>query len=398
MDDLTTNVVTLQELLGDKRSRGAFGEVQLEALVRNVLPPQAFAMQYTLPNGTRTDCVLKLPSPRGSSPSVKFPLGSYHRMLADGASKSSRAQARKRLFKTDLKRHVDDIGRKYVIPDVTSDGAVMFVPAEALVFAEIHAYHADLVEYAQRLARLDRVADDADGGAEYGAGGHQGRRDTARNTHIIKDEHRQARARVRPLRRAHAQAGGSHPPGARRTPKNVQVTSQKISQRFAQIETSNLPMVTCPPSRKPRQTSGAQRSRRRLKARDALELAQIAPAAGAGRQSLDAGLFAAVIESVPVLRALDADQCAQARTLDDALSGREAGPRRGGSNWTSACATASRRRLPADSRARLRLFPRLVGGRRLPGRVSGAAQYVDKAGVVHAHREPLAGGRGWVAR
>ncbi|HET9701485.1 MAG TPA: DNA recombination protein RmuC, partial [Burkholderiales bacterium] len=78
LDGLTSNVVTLQELLGDKRSRGAFGEVQLEALVRNILPPQAWAMQYTLPNGARADCVLRLPEPTGMvAVDSKFPLENY---------------------------------------------------------------------------------------------------------------------------------------------------------------------------------------------------------------------------------------------------------------------------------------------------------------------------------
>src|SRR6185369_12986509 len=66
IDGLTTNVVSLQELLGDKRSRGAFGEVQLEALVRNILPAQSYAMQHSLPNGTRVDCALFLPAPTGT--------------------------------------------------------------------------------------------------------------------------------------------------------------------------------------------------------------------------------------------------------------------------------------------------------------------------------------------
>src|SRR4029077_11087558 len=65
IEGLTGSVVTLQELLGDKRSRGAFGEVQLEALVRNMLPSASFELQYTLSNGTRVDCVLRLPPPTG---------------------------------------------------------------------------------------------------------------------------------------------------------------------------------------------------------------------------------------------------------------------------------------------------------------------------------------------
>ena len=147
IDGLTTNMVSLQELLGDKRSRGAFGEVQLEGLVRNIMPPQSFEMQYTLPNGSRADCVLMLPEPTGMvAVDSKFPLENYHRMF-DGTEVERALAARQ--FKADIKKHVDDISGKYIIPDVTSDGAVMFIPAEA-VFAEIHAHHPEVVDYAMQ--------------------------------------------------------------------------------------------------------------------------------------------------------------------------------------------------------------------------------------------------------
>jgi DNA recombination protein RmuC len=147
IDSLTTNVVSLQNLLGDKRSRGAFGEVQLEGLVRNILPPDAYEFQAKLSNGNRVDCLLILPAPTGRVPvDAKFPLENYHRMLEADLAESDRLVAR-RQFKADIKKHIDDISFKYLIKNETSDGAVMFVPAEA-VFAEIHAYHSDLVEYA----------------------------------------------------------------------------------------------------------------------------------------------------------------------------------------------------------------------------------------------------------
>jgi DNA recombination protein RmuC len=147
IDGLTTNVVSLQHLLGDKRSRGAFGEVQLEGLVRNILPPDAYSFQEKLSNGNRVDCLLILPPPTGMVPvDAKFPLENYHRMLDQDLAESDRLAARKQ-FKLDIKKHIEDISEKYLIRNETSDGAVMFVPAEA-VFAEIHAYHSDLVEYA----------------------------------------------------------------------------------------------------------------------------------------------------------------------------------------------------------------------------------------------------------
>ena len=149
IDGLTTNVVSLQHLLGDKRSRGAFGEVQLEGLVRNILPPDAYSFQEKLSNGNRVDCLLILPPPTGKVPvDAKFPLENYQRMLDQDLAESDKIAARKQ-FKLDVKKHIEDISQKYLIRNETSDGAVMFVPAEA-VFAEIHAYHYDLVEYAMQ--------------------------------------------------------------------------------------------------------------------------------------------------------------------------------------------------------------------------------------------------------
>jgi DNA recombination protein RmuC len=148
IDGLTTNVVSLQELLGDKRARGAFGEVQLENLVRNMLPPEAFAFQQVLPNGTRVDCLLTLPPPTGRvAVDAKFPLENYHRMFDTALAESERRVA-KQAFRADVRRHVDAIASKYILPGTTADGAVMFLPAEA-VFAELHAWHGEVVSYAQ---------------------------------------------------------------------------------------------------------------------------------------------------------------------------------------------------------------------------------------------------------
>jgi DNA recombination protein RmuC len=150
IDGLTSNVVSLQELLGDKRSRGAFGEVQLEHLVRNILPEDSYEFQYSFKsNGVRADCVLKLPPPTGMvAVDAKFPLENYRRMFETGLSEMERVAAQ-RLFRGDVKKHVEDIASKYIIAGETSDGAVMFVPAEA-VFAEIHAYHSEVVDFAMQ--------------------------------------------------------------------------------------------------------------------------------------------------------------------------------------------------------------------------------------------------------
>lgn len=147
--ELSGNVVSLQEVLTDKRSRGAFGEVQLATLVRNVMPEGSFQMQQTLSNGKRVDCLLQLPDPTGNVPiDAKFPLESYQKMLdidlPEGERKTASTQ-----FRKDIRKHITDIASKYLIAGETADGAVMFIPAEA-IFAEIHAHFPDLVECAQQ--------------------------------------------------------------------------------------------------------------------------------------------------------------------------------------------------------------------------------------------------------
>ncbi|MEO8400177.1 MAG: DNA recombination protein RmuC [Gammaproteobacteria bacterium] len=147
--ELSTSVMSLQEILTDKRSRGAFGEVQLSALIRNVLPEQNFALQHTLSNGKRVDCILFLPEPTGNMTiDAKFPLENFRTLIDFTFSESERKSA-EQLFKADIKKHIQDIAEKYIIPGETADGAIMFIPAEA-VFAEIHSRHSDLVEIAHR--------------------------------------------------------------------------------------------------------------------------------------------------------------------------------------------------------------------------------------------------------
>lgn len=236
IDGLTTNVVSLQELLGDKRSRGAFGEVQLEGLVRNIMPPQAYEMQYTLPNGTRADCVLKLPEPTGMvAVDSKFPLENYHLMFS-AASPAERTIA-ERQFKVNIKKHVDDIAGKYIIPDITSDGAVMFIPAEA-VFAEIHAHHPEIVEYAMQK-RVWIVSPTTLMAVLNTARAVLKDVETRKQVHIIKDElgklgkdfsrfDERMKKLADNIRKAHEEAG------------NVEISSRKISQRFASIERVDL--------------------------------------------------------------------------------------------------------------------------------------------------------------
>jgi len=142
--ELSADVVSLQDLLSNKQARGAIGQTQMEDLVRNMLPPGAYEFQFTLSNGKRADCVIKLPNPPGLiAVDSKYPHESYARMIS-AADERERTLA-KASFRTDVLKHIKDIADKYIIPGETSDSAVMFVPAES-VFAEVHDNFADLVE------------------------------------------------------------------------------------------------------------------------------------------------------------------------------------------------------------------------------------------------------------
>ena len=240
IDGLTTNVVSLQELLGDKRSRGAFGEVQLESLVRNILPQQAYALQHTFSNGSRVDCALFLPEPTGTvAVDAKFPLENYHRMFAADVGESERVMAQ-RQFKADVKKHVDAIADKYIIANETSDGAMMFVPAEA-VFAEIHAYHSDVVEYAMQK-RVWIVSPTTMMAVLNTARAVIKDVETRKQVHIIKDalsklgrEFSRFDQRMKKL--------ADHIRQAHQDAEDVHITSQKISRHFAQIENVELAPV-----------------------------------------------------------------------------------------------------------------------------------------------------------
>ena len=237
IDGLTTNVVSLQELLGDKRARGAFGEVQLEALVQNVLPPDAYAFQAVLPNGTRVDCLLSLPAPTGKvAVDAKFPLENYQRMF-DGDAGGLERRAAQTAFRADVRRHIDAIAGKYLLPGVTSDGAVMFLPAEA-VFAEIHAYHPELVAYAQQR-RVWLVSPTTLMAVLNTARAVLKDVETRKQIHVIqdalgklaKDFHR-FDERMAALAR--------HIEQASRDVQDVQTSSRKISAHFHKIESVQL--------------------------------------------------------------------------------------------------------------------------------------------------------------
>lgn len=142
--ELSGQVVGLQDILSNKQARGAFGEIQLNDLVINALPPSAYEFQATLAGNRRADCLIKLPNPPGPIViDAKFPLESYH-ALRDASDESAHVQAA-RSFSTDILKHVHDIAERYIVPGETAESALMFLPSEA-VYAELHANFPDVVE------------------------------------------------------------------------------------------------------------------------------------------------------------------------------------------------------------------------------------------------------------
>ncbi len=149
--ELSGQVVGLQDILANKQARGSFGEIQMEDLVRNALPPSAFIFQATLSSGKRADCLIHLPNPPGSiAIDSKFPLESFHALRNaenDGEKKAAIAR-----FRTDVSKHVKDIAERYIIPGETAESALMFLPSEA-IYAELHTNFIDVLEksYAARV-------------------------------------------------------------------------------------------------------------------------------------------------------------------------------------------------------------------------------------------------------
>ncbi|MCY4643268.1 MAG: DNA recombination protein RmuC [Bacteriovoracales bacterium] len=152
IEALSSDVISLQDILTDKKSRGTFGEVRLEQILAGVFGEKndaLYRLQYTLESRKTADAVLFLPPPIGNlCVDSKFPLENYRRMYDSTLPETEREAARKE-FKQNVKKHIQDIATKYIVSQETSDQAVMFVPAEA-VFAEIHAHHGDLIVFSQK--------------------------------------------------------------------------------------------------------------------------------------------------------------------------------------------------------------------------------------------------------
>ncbi len=149
IDNLSSDIVSLESVLTDKKSRGIFGEVNLKHIFASVFGEKndkIYRLQYTLSNGYIADSVLFAPEPLGTiAIDSKFPLENYQKMVDQNNYKDRDYYTK--LFKQDVKKHIDAIASKYIVPGETADQAIMFLPAEA-IFAEINAYHQDIIDYA----------------------------------------------------------------------------------------------------------------------------------------------------------------------------------------------------------------------------------------------------------
>lgn len=145
--DLATQVNSLQNVLANKQSRGAFGQGQLEAIIADVLPKGAYEFQYTLTNRTRPDCAIFMPNAGPLVIDAKFPLEAMT-AWRDATNDDERKQANARV-RTDIGKHIADIAEKYLIPGETQDVALLFIPSES-VYADLHERFDDLVQRAQR--------------------------------------------------------------------------------------------------------------------------------------------------------------------------------------------------------------------------------------------------------
>ncbi|UWQ18580.1 DNA recombination protein RmuC [Jannaschia sp. M317] len=139
IEALSGDVLGLQDILSNKQTRGAFGEIQLRDLVSKTLPPDGFTWQATLSNGRRADCLIHMPDPPGPLViDAKFPLEAYEALIADPS------QATRTAFRASLRTHIRAIADRYILPGETAEGACLFLPSEA-IYAELHANHPEIV-------------------------------------------------------------------------------------------------------------------------------------------------------------------------------------------------------------------------------------------------------------
>jgi DNA recombination protein RmuC len=143
IEKLSGNVLSLQDILSNKQTRGAFGEIQLHDIVQKALPSDAYTMQATLSNGKRADCLIHLPNPPGPIVvDAKFPLEAYEAMRR--AENPAQVREAAQQMRAAVRAHIRAISEKYILEGETADGALMFLPSEA-VYAELHANFPDVV-------------------------------------------------------------------------------------------------------------------------------------------------------------------------------------------------------------------------------------------------------------
>jgi DNA recombination protein RmuC len=245
IEGLTSNVISLNQLLGDKRARGALGEVQLEALVRNSLPPASYRFQSPIPNHptTRPDCLLILPEPTGNLViDAKFPLENYQRSTHPDATAAEKAIAAK-AFQNDIRRHIDAVASKYILPPDTSDSAMLFIPAES-IFADIHGNYPELVTYSQEQ-RVWLVSPTTLMAVLNTARAVIRDRETREHIHSIQNalkllsmEFGRFDERMQKLAKHIKQVSDDV--------DNIHVTSHKISRQFRHIEAADIKVLTSP--------------------------------------------------------------------------------------------------------------------------------------------------------
>ena len=242
ISSLSEQVVSLQEVLSNKQARGAFGEIQLNDLVKSILPPSAYDFQVVLSNTKRADCVLKLPNPPGTIViDSKFPLESYHQLrIAESDREKIEAE---RFFKASVLKHIKDISEKYILIGETAESALMFLPSEA-IYAELHANFPDVVESSYRakvwivspttlMATLNTVrAILKDASMREQAGVIQ------KEVGVLVEDISRLDSRIESLGRHFKQAGDDI--------ENIKVSSGKISKRIQKIEDIQLGSVEQP--------------------------------------------------------------------------------------------------------------------------------------------------------
>lgn len=144
LKNISADIANFKDILmGNKQARGTFGERQLEDLVADIMPPETYAFQSVLSTGVRPDCIIRLPYPPGDMIiDSKFPLESYNRIISDKDNIAFKKQ-----FELDVRKHIDAIAEKYIIPGITAESAMMFIASES-IFTELHTQFPNTIEYA----------------------------------------------------------------------------------------------------------------------------------------------------------------------------------------------------------------------------------------------------------